>query len=118
VRLKTAPYSEFQLVRKSLTTYNYGLPLLRKGIIAGKNPNNRTLILDSPAYQGNSGGPVWLMENPSAFDKSFWIVGIVAQFVPFEEIMENRTYRYGYVQISNSGYSIVVPSDYILETIW
>jgi hypothetical protein len=34
-------------------------PLLRKGIVAGKNFQKHTLILDCPSYQGNSGGPVF-----------------------------------------------------------
>jgi hypothetical protein len=31
-------------------------PLLRKGIVAGKNEAKNTIILDCPVHQGNSGG--------------------------------------------------------------
>ena len=37
-------------------------PLLRKGIVAGKNIQRSSLVLDCPAYFGNSGGPVFEIE--------------------------------------------------------
>lgn len=37
-------------------------PLLRKGIVAGTNPQTRSIILDCPSYFGNSGGPVVELE--------------------------------------------------------
>jgi hypothetical protein len=43
---------------KQLPQFEYHRPLLRKGIIAGKNLKNGTIILDCPIYNGNSGGPV------------------------------------------------------------
>jgi RNA polymerase sigma factor (sigma-70 family) len=90
----------------------YDLPLLRKGIVAGKNPKNRTIIIDCAAYQGNSGGPVFVREN----DK-FRIIGIVTEFVPFRELWENRMFHYYNMQMSNSGYAVVVPIDSILNTL-
>ncbi len=37
-------------------------PLLRKGIVAGTNPEKRAIIIDCPSYFGNSGGPVVELE--------------------------------------------------------
>jgi hypothetical protein len=92
---------------------DYDLPLLRKGIVAGKNPNSNTIIIDCPAYPGNSGGPVFV----NAAD-SFKLIGIVVEFVPFREVWENRMFHYFNEQISNSGYAVVVPIDSILDTVW
>jgi hypothetical protein len=93
-------------------------PLLRKGIVAGINPTKRFIIVDCPAYQGNSGGPVLQVDHPSLEVTTFRIIGLVSRFVPFQEEWENKTYRYSYVGISNSGYTIIVPIDIALELVW
>jgi hypothetical protein len=49
---------------------------------------------------------------------SFKIIGLVSSFVPFQEEWENKTYRYTYVGISNSGYTVIVPIDAVLELVW
>jgi Trypsin-like peptidase domain len=33
-------------------------PLLRSGIVAGTNPEKKTIVIDCPVFPGNSGGPV------------------------------------------------------------
>src|SRR5690606_18808210 len=43
--------------------YDYYKPLLRKGIVAGVYPHQRTFIIDSPVFGGNSGGPVLQKSN-------------------------------------------------------
>jgi hypothetical protein len=93
-------------------------PLLRKGIVAGLNPNKRIIIVDCPSYQGNSGGPVIEVEHLSLVSTSFTIIGLVSSFVPLQEEWENKTYRYSYVGISNSGYTVIVPIDVALEMVW
>jgi len=97
---------------------DYNLPLLRKAIVAGKNPNNRTIVLDSPTYFGNSGGPVLAIENPSLGIYKFKLIGVISQYIPFAEHIENKTYRVGYIQLSNSGFSVVTPADSILDIVW
>lgn len=92
-------------------------PLLRKGIIAGKNLSNETLIVDAPAYFGNSGGPVLEVEETNLGEYRYRIVGVVTQLVPFEEQWENRTQHYINTTRTNSGYSIAVPMDPILELV-
>ena len=93
-------------------------PLLRKGIVAGINPSKRIIIVDCPSYQGNSGGPVVQVEHPSLGATEYKIIGLVSRFVPFQEEWENKTFRYSYVGISNSGYTIIVPIDVVLEMVW
>ncbi len=100
-------------------------PLLRKGIISGKNELKKTIIIDAPVYQGNSGGPVFELEwfhtetNGVGIGNSMKFIGLAIQMVPFFEITETKSlhYKYSYKNISheNSGYSIVVPVDFILE---
>ncbi len=103
------------LSNEQLNQIEYDRPLLRKGIIAGKNQLNGTIILDCPVYYGNSGGlAIEVDVNPT--NRRYFVIGVVTQFVPF---FEKITSAMGYqnVNVENSGYSIVVPSDVILAMI-
>jgi hypothetical protein len=107
----------------SLTTaisgfFDASQPLLRKGIVAGVNRSGRTIIVDSPAYQGNSGGPVVQVGHPAFNVTTFKIIGLVSRFVPFQEEWENKTLRYSHTILSNSGYTIIEPIDMALELVW
>ena len=102
---------------KEIQQIDYERPLLRKGIIAGKNIHNKTIILDCPVYYGNSGGPV-IQVDQEGLSKTFLPIGVVSQFVPFVEEWENKNLRYSNITISNSGYSVVVPMDVVLELLW
>lgn len=59
-------------------------PLLRRGIVAGLNPIGKSIIIDCPSYPGNSGGPV-VEADRTTFNATFNVIGVVSQFVPFEE---------------------------------
>jgi hypothetical protein len=107
----------------SLTTpiqekFDPAQPLLRKGIVAGVSLNKHSIVVDSPAYQGNSGGPVVQMDHPSFEETRYQIIGVVSAFVPFEEEWENKTLRYSHVTVSNSGYTLVEPIDSTIELVW
>ncbi|HEY9035783.1 MAG TPA: serine protease [Pseudomonadales bacterium] len=96
--------------------FNSEIPLLRKGIVAGKNDQNSTIILDCPVYQGNSGGPVIEVEHmPGGI--SYKLIGLVSQFVPVEDHWKNLSFGIVNTQWSNSGYSVVVPVDFINDLI-
>lgn len=91
-------------------------PLLRQGIVAAKNDSLRTIIVDCPVYPGNSGGPVLEIEkvgDATHFD----VIGVVSQFVPAAERWVNNPYGYENLNMSNSGYSVIVPVDAIDEVI-
>lgn len=79
-------------------------PLLRRGIIAGKNNNFKTIILDCPAFYGNSGGLVLEIEEVGVGSKNLRVIGVISQFVPFLK---------GWKE--NSGYSIAEPMDGLIE---
>ena len=87
-------------------------PLLRFGIVAGKNPTQKTIILDCPLYGGNSGGPVLEVEEVSLSKRSFRVVGVVTQLVPVAEKLGKQDARY-----TNSGYGVAVSMDSVFELI-
>jgi hypothetical protein len=91
-------------------------PLLRRGIVAGVNPMRRSIIVDCPSYPGNSGGPV-VEADREVFRTKFDVIGVVSEFVPFEEKSISFPIRYENVNISNSGYTIVTPMDFVLELV-
>jgi hypothetical protein len=90
-------------------------PLLRKGIVAGKNDTNRTIILDCPVYYGNSGGLVVEIEETENAVRKMFCIGVVSQFVPFDEKLLSLQHRTINVSVENSGYSIVIPIDTIIS---
>jgi S1-C subfamily serine protease len=97
--------------------FDYSKPLLRKGIVSAVYPKTQTIILDSSVYFGNSGGPV--MEVSRFADANqFKVVGIVSEMIPFMDVWENKRFNYTTANLSNSGYSVVEPVDYLIELTW
>ncbi len=113
---------------------DFSKPLLRKGIIAGLNALQRTIIIDCPAYGGNSGGPVIQIEEKEITQREFKVIGVVVQFVPaaiqtvsVNQITPKTSKTRGRnqesaqnainVQVVNSGYSVAVSIDSILSKI-
>ncbi len=100
---------------KSIPQIEYDKPLLRGGIVAGKNDIQKTIILDCPVYPGNSGGPVIEVELIDLTTKRYQVIGVVSEFVPFTQEWLNLKMGYINTNIENSGYSIVVPMDFVFE---
>jgi len=98
---------------------DYERPLLRKGIIAGKNSKQESIILDCPVYQGNSGGPVLEIYRCGnhCTKNHFAMLGVVSQFIPFEQQWVNNQFGLHRTEWSNSGYSVVMPLDRLLDAI-
>ncbi|MGC4098622.1 MAG: trypsin-like peptidase domain-containing protein [Nitrospira sp.] len=94
--------------------YDYSKPLLRKGIVAGKDVVTKTLMIDLPSYHGNSGGPVLEVES-DGFQKRFKIIGVLTQFVPTLQKVEMN--GASATLLNHSGYSIAEPIDVVLELI-
>lgn len=93
------------------------VPLLRKGIVAGKNYKTKKIIIDGPSYQGNSGGPVMMVDEDPGTIK-YLLIGIVVEFVPYVETWMNDRYPgISNTSIHNTGYSVVEPMDYIIDTV-
>jgi len=89
-------------------------PLLRKGIIAGKYDKQKTIILDCPSYYGNSGGPVIVkyIENDST---KYRTIGVVSELIPYVEDWYNLKNGLINTSVSNSGYSVIVPLDFLKD---
>lgn len=95
---------------------------MRKGIIAGVNEINKTILLDCPVFYGNSGGPVIQIDIESnttlpGLTYNYHIIGIVTQFIPYEESWENRNNHLINKEWFNSGYSVAVSIDKVFELI-
>jgi hypothetical protein len=94
---------------------DYNRPLLRKGIVAQKNAAARTIIIDAPAYGGNSGGPVFVVEKDSPLAVRMRIVGVVTEFIPYYDIWRSQRLKIDHVEVYNSGYSVVEPMETVRE---
>ena len=79
-------------------------PLLRKGIVAGKNYILKTIILDCPVFFGNSGGLVLEAEQIAVTRRQYRVIGIITKFVPFLGVWKE-----------NSGYSVAEPMDGLID---
>jgi len=91
-----------------------GKPLLRKGIVAGINWEDGTFIIDCSAYYGNSGGPVIEL----CEDNQLRVIGIVSRYIPFViEWRNNREMSVIHAEYANSGYSVCIPIDAVLNLI-
>jgi len=86
-------------------------PLLRKGIVAGKNPKKKTIIIDAPVQQGNSGGPVIEVEADGLTKSQYRIIGMISEYIP----AKGKRLPFLGRQVENSGYSVVIPMDTVLD---
>jgi V8-like Glu-specific endopeptidase len=94
---------------------DFSRPLLRKGIVAGENVPQHSIILDCPSYQGDSGGPVIEVDSSSPFQRTFSIIGVMSAFVPFADTWKNEHFGYSNTTLQNSGYSVITPMDFVME---
>lgn len=83
--------------------YEFNRPLLRKGVVAGKDVVKGRIVIDCFANHGNSGGPALSVKKINVFITDYKLIGIVT------EIAE--------INGANTGYSIVEPIDKILQLI-
>jgi len=44
-----------------------------------------------------------------------YLIGLVIQFIPFEEKWLSLNYKIVNIDYQNSGYSVIAPMDYVLE---
>jgi S1-C subfamily serine protease len=79
-------------------------PLVRKGIVSGKNGYNGTIILDAVTWAGNSGGPAVESFHPGINVTEFRLIGIVTQSILTPDGQ-------------NSGYTIIEPVEVVREMI-
>lgn len=94
-------------------SYDYNKPLVRKGIISGKNPD-QTIVIDCAVFPGNSGGPAFITEKSIessdeglTFRDKRYLAGIVSKFIPW---LNNR---FKPPHVENSGYGQIVSFDQV-----
>lgn len=93
-------------------------PLLRKGVVSGKNLNEKIIILDCEVNYGNSGGPAFHAFSLPDSRIKIELIGIVSTFIPYaEEYINTRNLALRHEYIQNSGYSTIIPIDFLLEII-
>ena len=80
----------FPISLESSKTFDINQPLFREGIVSGKNKVNKTIIVDSAVYKGNSGSPVFRILETYSFENGKLIVayeltfiGIAVKFIPY-----------------------------------
>ena len=96
--------------------FNITRPLIKKGILSGKNPKFRTLIIDCPVHHGNSGSLVIEREETGYGMYKVSAIGIAIRYVPvFEKRVVEISSIKEFTTYSNSGYSIVEPIDTVFE---
>jgi len=93
--------------------YDFSEPLIRKGIVAGKDFKNKTIVVDCAVYPGNSGGPVFCY-----FNNIPNLIGMVIERIPFKQnVWDKENHKKDDNIWINSGYSIVIPIDFALDLI-
>ena len=94
--------------------YENDRPLLRYGIVAGKNINKNTFIIDSIAYYGVSGGPIVSIDAQN----NITLIGIVSRYIPFITEWKNK-YELSLIRhdFYNSGYAVCERLDEIINFI-
>lgn len=88
-------------------------PLMRKGIIAGKDMKLGRIIGDGAVYFGNSGG-IAVAVHFSNNNFSTVLVGLISQYIPFDESLYDKRGIQRSLDYRNSGYSVIIPVNYIL----
>lgn len=85
---------------------NIKVPLLRKGLVAGKNDDLRLIILDCPSHRGDSGGLVIEVEDVFPTVK-LRAIGVMTDIILTDDL----------TKAENSGFSVAVPMDDVLEMV-
>lgn len=101
--------------------YDNSLPLVRKGIVSQIYQEKGTIILDCQVHHGNSGGPVLQVTYQEDGRVRYDVIGVLIQYIPYITTMSLR-YPNGMVSntvqdAKNSGYSVAVSMDVVLDTI-
>ena len=137
-RLVTPPGQELRSIAEGLGVFLIGFPLgivgeyrnypiVRSGVIARiqmwLNGDERTFLIDAPAFPGNSGGPVILRPTAAALKGTkaithAYLIGLVSESISHMDTafsFQTKTPRIVFVE--NTGISVVEPYTAIEETI-
>lgn len=90
-------------------------PLFRRGIVAGKDKKFHRIIGDAAVYFGNSGGMVVELYYDKAGTPSMQLIGLVSEYIQFNDALVDLQGNLRNVDYKNSGYSVIVPADEIID---
>jgi S1-C subfamily serine protease len=104
-----------------LRSEKYATPIVRNAIVALEDRD--ALIIDGFAFPGNSGGPVVYMPafqlgniGISNYIAKQLILGVVSSYIPYTDIAVSLQTKHPRITFEeNSGLTLVVPADKILE---
>jgi hypothetical protein len=107
------------------TQIDYDRPLLRRALVAGLNHAQKTIILDTAVYPGNSGGPVIEMQTTGTWRVIGLATNYVPSRVPVYELRPNKddpkkqdvVERKDLFGVGNAGYAVAASMDTLLELI-
>jgi hypothetical protein len=103
------------LTTNPIRRLDVNVPLVRTGVVAGKDYNQGILVVDVPAYGGVSGSPVMAIVADDDRNR-VKLYGVITEFVPFIQVWENTTLDgLRQVEVANSGLSIVEPADALVK---
>jgi len=95
------------------SNFNFNRPLLRSGVVSGKDYEYNTILIDCPSHGGNSGGPVLLKKN-----NKIKMIGLVSSYVPYIDYWINPVTKITNRETSNSGLTVVVPFYQIIRDLY
>lgn len=101
--------------------YEFEFPLLQTGIVSGISLKLGNIIISGGVFYGNSGGAVlvkkdinFIKDNYLTMTSEYNLIGIVTQLIPFSMPLKDTLMK---VNVSNSGYTVVIPIKYADEII-
>lgn len=100
-----------------LDFFDVDKPILRKGSVAYLNYKRSHIIIDCPVYPGNSGGPVFEVIVNESGNQEVKLIGIVSRYIPFKQEWVNYRDNLVNAEFVNSGYTVVMSTDLIIQTI-
>jgi len=95
---------------------DFDRPLVRKGIVAGINEEENSIIIDCQIFKGNSGSPV-IMRSWRGEQIENSLIGLVSKYIPIKQQLKDKKFDDINYVLGNSGYAVVVPSDEIMKLI-
>ena len=98
---------------KQYPQFDYNMPLLKRGSIAGISFKYDNIIIDSPVYHGNSGGPVFL-ERKDFNSYKIYLIGIVSQYIPF---ISQTVFKKDLTK-EVSSYGVIIPIEFCKKLIY
>ncbi|MDZ7847668.1 MAG: S1C family serine protease [Owenweeksia sp.] len=121
VRIIGYPKSLEYVKTNGVKLFEFEIPLLQSGVVSGLSSSVGNIITNAPIFYGNSGGAVLyrvddiklnVETQKLVFSTDYFLIGVATDFIPF--ILDTKM-KDDRVDISNSGYSVIVPIDYALE---